>query len=268
MAVTPDASAAMEARGDYCRQVEAYLCRRNGGHLIRLVGPAFDQVCGWAERGIPVALVQRGIDRYFERLEGRPAARRRPVPVGFCEADVLDVYDDWRRALGISSATGSASGSTAVGTSPGWGEDASSSAASTAAGGVTEAEPRRHASLPAHLERAIARLTALRGTPLVPAEALDAIVRELDTVRARARGVRGAERDQLLDRLVALDAQLVAAILAGAPADRVEAWRRQAADELASFRDRMPRDAWEQAHRACVDQVIRQDIRLPRIALD
>lgn len=257
--MTPDAPAALEARGDYCRQVEAYLCRRNGGHLIRLVGPAFDQVCGWADRGIPIALVQRGIDRYFERLEGRPATRRRPVPIGFCEADVLDVYDDWRRALGISSAATSATVSVAGGVH----EDPSASES-----GTTEAEPRRHASLPAHLERAIARLTALRGTTDVPADALDAIVRELDTVRARARGVRGAERDQLLARLVALDAQLVAAILSAAPAERVDGWRRQAADELASFRDRMSRDAWEQAHRAGVDQVIRQEIRLPRIALD
>ena len=33
---------------DYCRQVEAYLCRKNDGHLVRIVGPAFEQVCGWA----------------------------------------------------------------------------------------------------------------------------------------------------------------------------------------------------------------------------
>ena len=33
----------------YCREVEAYLCRRNGGHLIRLVGPSFELVRDWAE---------------------------------------------------------------------------------------------------------------------------------------------------------------------------------------------------------------------------
>ena len=38
---------------EYCRQVEAYLCRKNDGHLIRIVGPAFEQVCGWAARGVP-----------------------------------------------------------------------------------------------------------------------------------------------------------------------------------------------------------------------
>ena len=28
--------------GAFCRAVEAHLCRVNGGHLVRIVGPAFD----------------------------------------------------------------------------------------------------------------------------------------------------------------------------------------------------------------------------------
>ena len=27
---------------DYCRDIETYLCRKNDGHLIRVVGPSFD----------------------------------------------------------------------------------------------------------------------------------------------------------------------------------------------------------------------------------
>ena len=45
----------------------------------------------------------RGIDRYFERYYAK-GPRRRPVRVEFCEADVLDVFDEWRRALGITVA--------------------------------------------------------------------------------------------------------------------------------------------------------------------
>ena len=40
-----------DAAEDYCRAVEAYLCRKNDGHLIRIVGPAFEQVCAWSRRG-------------------------------------------------------------------------------------------------------------------------------------------------------------------------------------------------------------------------
>ena len=30
--------------GEYCRAVEAHLCRSNGGHLVRIAGPSFDRV--------------------------------------------------------------------------------------------------------------------------------------------------------------------------------------------------------------------------------
>ena len=52
---------------EYCRQIEAYLCRKNEGHLIRIVGPVFEQVTGWAVQGVPLAVAFRGIDQYCER---------------------------------------------------------------------------------------------------------------------------------------------------------------------------------------------------------
>ena len=44
----------MDESIDYCRQVEAYLCKKNGGHLVRIVGPAFEQVRDWAAQGVPL----------------------------------------------------------------------------------------------------------------------------------------------------------------------------------------------------------------------
>ena len=89
---------------DYCREVEAYLCRKNEGHLIRIVGPAFEQVCGWATRGVPLKIAFRGIDQYCERYYAK-GPRRRPVRIEFCEADILDLFDGWRRAVGVSTAS-------------------------------------------------------------------------------------------------------------------------------------------------------------------
>src|SRR5205814_1132952 len=94
-------------RSDYCREVETYLCRKNEGHLIRIVGPVFEKVCGWATQGVPLALAIKGIDQYCERYYAK-GQRRRPVRVEFCEADVLELFDDWRRAVGV---TGAADGS-------------------------------------------------------------------------------------------------------------------------------------------------------------
>ncbi|MCY4511352.1 MAG: hypothetical protein OXG35_30975, partial [Acidobacteria bacterium] len=72
----------MTDSGAYCREIESYLCRCNEGHLIRIVGPAFEQVCGWAEAGVPLQVVTAGIDR---RLA--PQARHEPLDHG----DVAEV---------------------------------------------------------------------------------------------------------------------------------------------------------------------------------
>src|SRR5215470_14086154 len=86
---------------EFCRELEAYLCRKNDGHLIRIVGPVFGTVTAWAEQGIPLKVAFKGIDRYFDRQQHK--SRRRPVPLQFCEADILDAFSEWKRAVGLSA---------------------------------------------------------------------------------------------------------------------------------------------------------------------
>lgn len=229
-----------DERDAYCREVEAYLCRKNDGHLVRIVGPAFEQVCGWSARGIPLKVVYRGIDRYFERYYAK-GPRRRPVRVEFCEADVLDVFDEWRRAVGVGTAAGE----------PGAGE-----------------HPR--ASLPAHLERLVARLTTLRagGERASLDRTLEEIVRELDAARAGSKSLRGERREALLARLRELDRRLLeAARRAGDPAllDRLAI---EAEEELAPFRLRMASEVYDRSREACIDRLIRDHFTLPTISFD
>jgi hypothetical protein len=222
---------------EYCRQVEAYLCRKNDGHLVRIVGPSFEQVCGWATKGVPIKVAFHGIDRYFERYYAK-GPRRRPVRIDFCEADVLDVFDEWRRAVGVPAADAAA-------------------------------EPAKHGSLPAHLDRVIARLTSLRGgSDRSLDDVLDRIVGELDTTRAAAKSLRGDARQVVVDRLAAIDRELLDAARAHCDAETLEALAREADAELAPFRDRMPRDAYEQAARACVDRLLRERARLPVVVYE
>jgi hypothetical protein len=228
-----------EDPSEYCRQVESHLCRKNDGHLIRIVGPAFEQVCGWAERGVPIKVACRGIDRYFERYYAK-GPRRRPVRVEFCEADVLDVFDEWRRAVGIPAHD-------------------------------PESGDRAHSrgSLTAHLERVVARLTALRaGGDRSLDAAIDDVVRELDAATAGAKGLRGDARERLLARLRELDMSLIDAVRSRCDAATLEELGRDADAELAAFRDRMPREAYEQSRRACLDRLIRERRRLPVIQFD
>jgi hypothetical protein len=232
----------------YCRAIETYLCRKNDGHLIRIVGPAFEQVCGWAGRGVPLTVAQRGIDRYFERYYAK-GPRRRPVRVEFCEADVLDVFDEWRRAVGVPVQPGA---------------DASESTGMDPAGGG-----RPQSSLPAHLERTIARLTAMRaGEDRAQDDVLDAIVRELDGARAGAGSLRGDGRARLLDRLRALDAMLLDAARGRCDDALLRELEADATAQLAPFRERMASEAYLRSWAACLDRGIRERFRLPPIAYD
>jgi hypothetical protein len=230
---------------DFCRALEAYLCRKNDGHLIRIVGPAFEQVTGWARLGVPLKVAEAGIDRCFERYY-RKGPRRRPVRIEFCEADVLDAFDEWRRAVGVAAVRADAAG-----------ESGDSAAA------------RGRRSLAAHIEAAIARLTTLRGSghlALVPADALAAAIRALDGMKADASRVRGAAREAIIDRLSAIDADVMSAASAALPPAEHDALARDADEELAPFRARMDAEAYGRARRIAVERQVRSRAGLPEIA--
>ena len=226
----------------YCREIESYLCRRNGGHLIRIIGPAFEIVRGWAEQGVPLKVAYRGIDRTCDRDAAKPG-RRRPVRIEFCEADVLDVFDEWKRAVGVARSLPDE---------------------------TTEDEgTRSQGTLPAHLERVVARLTALRaGEDRRLDGVLDDIVREVDGVRGRSKGLRGEARAALLERLRALDARLVEAARDVCDEPTVQRLEADADRELAPFRHRMPAEAYGHSKQACIDRLIREHLHLPTIAFD
>jgi hypothetical protein len=223
---------------EYCRQLESYLCQKNGGHLIRIVGPAFERVRAWNDLGVPLKLACRGIDRYCDRQVAVPGRRRRPIRIEFCEADILAVFDDWRRAVGIVHESG------------------------------TEAAPAaaRQPPLAAHLERVIARLIGRRqpGTARFD-QHIAALLPVLDQLTAASRGARADARTAILDRLAALDDALMVVARAEIDAAALASMRREAEQELAGFGARLPADARTQAIDAIVQRLMRESLALPTI---
>lgn len=208
---------------------------------MRVVGPSFDLVSRWAADGVPLKVAFSGIDRYFERYY-RKGPRRRPVRIDFCDADVRDVFDEWRKAIGLPTPLAKAEG-------PGL---------------------RTKSSLPAHLGRVLARLTNARATGRLGAEGdsvLDRVSRELDQARASAGGVRGDARRALVDRLSALDSELGSLALAALDPDERGGVERDADEELASFRDRLAPEAYGRAKAAVIDRLARARLGLPHVSL-
>jgi hypothetical protein len=219
--------------GEYCREIETYLCQKNDGHLIRIVGPAFEQVSGWAARGVPLKIAFRGIDRYCERYYAK--GRRRPVRIEFCEADILDAFDDWRRAVGVAAGNGTT-------------------------------EPARKPSLVSHIERVAARLTSLQGDGTRAAELIEEIgraVRELDALKGDALNARGERRKEIVAELERIDRAIVEAAGRGVNTGAAAALEREAEAELTPFAARMTGEAYAAAKRAAYARLLRDVAGLP-----
>lgn len=235
---------------EYCRQLETYLCRKNEGHLIRIVGPVFERVCGWAMQGVPLAIAYRGIDQYCERYYAK-GPRRRPVRIEFCEADILDLFDDWRRAVGVTTAA------------------ASDRPESTRSG--TDAGTGRRDTLPAHLDRVMTRLTAARAGEVRSEtfhQLVDETVREVDGIRPGAKHARGDDRRALIDRLAELDRALVTAAVAELGDTRAAALRAEAEAEVAPFAIRMSADARSRAVEVAFERLVRDEMGLPVLTFE
>ena len=241
--------------GAYCREIETYLCRKNEGHLVRIVGPAFERVCGWAEAGVPIQVVVRGIDRKLARhlAAGR---RRRPLRIEHCEADVLDVFDEWRRAVGV------------VLTPDRPVDDAHPG--QTARPDHADRPVRPRVSLPAHIDRVVARATnqlVLREAAPGIHAALERVIARLDALRHAARGARGEARAGLIEQLAAVDHVLIAAARTAA-GSALESIQDAARVELAPFKTRLAEEAYARALTACTDRLLRERFRLPTVRFD
>jgi hypothetical protein len=235
--------------GEYCRRVEQHLTQVNGGHLVRVVGPGFEMVRQWAEDGIPLTVVFRGIELKAERH--RAGASRRPLRIEFCDADVRETFDAWRRAIGMAGPAPAAAADTPPGAAPAEAED-----------------ERPRASLSKHLARAIDRLSRAAGRLDLPdalRDVIGATLSELTALRDAARTARGPARDDLSTRLTAIDRIFAANARAAVASDIMEALRLAAELDLAPYRSRLSPLAWTEAVNTTVDRLLRDRFGLPSI---
>jgi hypothetical protein len=251
--VDPEAVDFRRRIAEFCREIETYLCKKNDGHLIRVVGPSFDLVSAWAERGVPLKVAFAGIDRYFERYY-RNGPRRRPVKIDFCEADVLDVFDEWRRATGVTGRAGVERRIPGPGSEP-----------------QTPVAESRRPSLPAHLERVLTRLTAARASGVLNAAFdgfLDRVAAELGTARSKAGGLRGDARATLVARLGQIDAEMLVAARDSVGQEAFGTILREAEEELAPFLGGMSAEAHARAQAAAIDRLLRGRLQLPTVLFE
>ena len=207
-------------------QVESYLCQKNAGHLIRIAGPAFEQVCSWAGR-VPLKVAFKGIDQYCGATT-RKGLRRRPVRIEFCEADILELFDDWRRAVGVSASSG------------------------------VRAESAPKAGLSSHIERVMARLAMHSASSAAVMDPLvTQFMHELDRLLAESKHARGDKRAAIVEPVGEIDSQLLDAGVAALDPSTRASLLRDAENMGELFAARMSPDTY----RAALDAAFRRLVR-------
>lgn len=238
-----EAGAAVDV-GEFCRRVEEHLARVNEGQIIRVVGPAFELVRGWAIEGVPLSVVTHGIDLKAERH--RAGRSTRPLRLEFCEADVRQVFTRWRRAVGLAG----------TGSHPEAG---------------AESQPEKRPSLSRQIDRALDKLSRAAGRLDLPdafREAVGQAISELSGIRDRARTARGEARTGLTAGLPSIDAALIHAGRGAIGADVLARLRGDAEADLSPYRARLGGDMWHRSVDRALDQLVRDQLGLPTLSFD
>ena len=241
--------------GEYCRAVESFLGRKNDGHLIRVVGPAFEMVCSWEKVGIPLAIVERAIERRHLRYCA-DGARRRPLRIEFCEGDVLELFDQWRRAVGITQTM----------------KERSVGVSSAPESEIDRPNPRT--TLVAHLDEIIARLELWSEPPTKVSDdselsrRVSKIVESVNLFRKSAKGLRGRAREEMIAKLKLFNEELLMSIRASADEILTRKLESEARASLEPFRSRMASDAFQDAVTIATDRLLVSHFRLPPLLYD
>lgn len=80
----------------YWEEIERYFSKKRGNALI-LSPKDWPLVTSWQERGIPLELIYEGIDKAFARLEEHqnPAQRRTIRTLTYCKYDIEELWKAW-----------------------------------------------------------------------------------------------------------------------------------------------------------------------------
>jgi len=235
---------------DYFTDIEEAFIRRRGKHL--LLGPTdWSLIQAWNERGIPLLIVLRGIDKVFDAC-ARRARRPRINSLRYCEDEVEHQYKEW-----LSSQIG-----------------ARFSGNEAAAGEVVhddEALPFPRAAILAHLtgcragllEASLRHAQSQSGISDVLSAVADKLIPIVQAFTAES-APNFAEHEAALD---ALDVAIAEAIRASTPPGRLAERKSEVESQPRSHRARMSRDVFERAVDSVLLRQLRNELGIPQLTL-
>jgi hypothetical protein len=263
---------------DYFTEVEDYFLRRRGKTLL-LSPMDWTLIESWKQKGVPLHVALRGIERTFDSHESRPvAARRRSIKTLFyCAEEVEAQFAEWLESQvgrnpandsGEASANGNgASSNDEIGDKANAASPAPSAAASDAAFAPSQ--------VLAHLTNRRNALAAMRDgdvqtdAVLSPAfrEAAARVVARLDELIREWRSAVAPSAERLEDALTQLENLLNEELRSCFTPAQLAEEEKQARTQLATYKSKMEPTIYQTTLANLLLKRLRERCGVPRLSL-
>jgi hypothetical protein len=237
---------------NYFTELEEAFIRRRQKHLwLSPVDWALME--SWRDRGVPLHVAIRGIERAFDSYESKP--RHRTVKsLMYCREEVEAQYAEWL-------------------------EGQVGSAGETVSEGLAEVPDKRDEALPfprntimEHLQRAADSLAEAASRASGPrqmelATCFERAAARVREIQADLAVTAKPDAQKLEESLTHLERMIGEALKSHAPEQQLAAARAFAEEQLAAYKKKMDKEAYEETLEGIFSKRIREDYGLPRLSL-
>jgi hypothetical protein len=224
---------------NYFTEIEDTFIRRRGKHIF-LSPLDWALIESWKERGIPLHVAMRGVEKAFDSYESRP--RKRSIKTLFyCQEEVEAQYADW-----LSSQVGANEKDVET-------EDESSL-------------PFPREAILNHLSNAQEVLNQIKGNAEFN-ETLLRVVAQLKTLQEDFAKAKKSNAESLETSLTSLEKILNEALLKNVSSDELALEKKEVEKELKTYRNKMDTAVYEQTFNNLLLKRLRERSRIPRLSL-
>ncbi len=225
---------------NYFTEIEETFIRRRGRNL--LLSPLdWALIETWEERGIPLHIILRGIERVFDTVDKQPTRKRTVKSLLYCKEEIEAQYAEW-----LESQIGK--------------ESLSSSTFQVSSSKPQESNLFSNEAIAAHLEKVSADLK------LAQDKFKDELGETLERVESRLTELRESfsNAETLEESLEKLDALIDEKLLQAFATDNLKS---EVEKNLASYKNKMDAEVYGRTFDLMILKRLRESAEIPRLSL-
>ncbi len=225
---------------NYFTEIEETFIRRRGRNL--LLSPLdWALIETWEERGIPLHIILRGIERVFDIVDKQPTRKRTVKSLLYCKEEIEAQYAEW-----LESQIGK--------------ESVSSSTFQVSSSKPQESNLFSNEAIAAHLEKVSADLKLAQG------KFKDELGETLERVESRLTELRESfsNAETLEESLEKLDALIDEKLLQAFATDSLKS---EVEKNLASYKNKMDTEVYRRTFDLMILKRLRESEEIPRLSL-